>query len=63
MIANFIKNPALGNITIVNESEDSYNYRFSGKKDQSYYDMKTYIEEVISKFNNPIDKKTYILIF
>lgn len=63
MIANFIKNPASGNITIVNESEDSYDYRFSGKKDQSYYDMKTYIEEVISKFNNPIDKKTYILIF
>ncbi len=63
MIAGFLKDPASQNITVVNEAEDSYIYKFSGKKDESYYDMKNFIEETIAKYNNPIDKKTYILIF
>lgn len=63
MISEFLKDPAAQNITIVNESQDSYSYKFNGKKDESYYDMKSFIEETIAKFDNPIDKKTYILIF
>lgn len=63
MIADFVKDPAAKNITVVNEYEDSYDYKFSGKRDQAYNDMRTYIEGVIAKFNNPPDKKTYILVF
>ncbi|EJL68394.1 GLPGLI family protein [Chryseobacterium populi] len=62
-ISTFLKDPATQNIKLVNSYGDEFDYNFSGKKDNSYKDMNNYIIEILGKYNNPIDKKIYLLIF
>ncbi|WP_299182310.1 GLPGLI family protein [uncultured Chryseobacterium sp.] len=62
-IANFLKDPGAQNFKLVNSYGDEFKYNFSGQRDNSYKDMNSYIEEVHKKYNNPMDKKIYLLIF
>lgn len=62
-IANFLKDPGSQNFKLVNSYGDQFDYKFSGKRDNSYKDMNEYVKGVFEKYNNPIDKKIYILIF
>lgn len=61
-ISNFLKDPASKNIYLKNRFGDVFNYKYSGKKDKHYQSMNKYISEVHQKYNNPIDKTTYILV-
>ncbi|MEY8761315.1 GLPGLI family protein [Chryseobacterium tongliaoense] len=62
-ISNFLKDPGSQNFKLVNSYGDSYDYSFSGKKDKSYKDMNDSINGYLERYNNPIDKKIYLLIF
>ncbi|WP_449400430.1 hypothetical protein [Chryseobacterium wanjuense] len=62
-ISNFLKDPGSQNFKLVNSYGDEFDYNFSGKRDDSYKDMNDYVKGVVEKFNNPIDKKIYLLIF
>lgn len=61
-ITDFIKDPAGNNIKMVNSYGDSFNYVFEGKNSKSYKETSSYLSKAISKYNNPIDKKTIILL-
>jgi len=62
-ISNFLKEPGARSFTLQNNYGDQFDYNFSGQKDGSYKDMNDYVKGVFEKYNNPIDRKTYILIF
>ncbi len=62
-ISNFLKEPGARSFTLQNSYGDQFDYIFSGKKDRSYKDMNDYVQGVFEKYNNPVDRKTYILIF
>ncbi len=62
-IENFFKDPGSQNFKLINSYGDEFGYNFSGQKDRSYKDMNEYVKTVLDKFDNPIDKKIYLLIF
>jgi GLPGLI family protein len=62
-ISNFLKDPGSQNFKLVNSYGDSFDYNFSGKRDNSYKDMNEYVKGVFEKYNNPIDRKIDLLIF
>ena len=62
-ISNFLKEAGARSFTLQNSYGDQFDYNFSGQKDSSYKDMNEYVKGVFEKYNNPIDKKIYILIF
>lgn len=62
LIATFINDPAATDFVSVSDFGDSFDYKFKGKNSDSYKSMNTYMRKLISKYNNPIDKKTYIII-
>lgn len=63
MISEFIKDPGSHNIVIMVSENDRFDYEFSGQKDEAYKDMNNYVNDLISKYDNPIDKKTYLLVY
>ena len=62
-INNFIKDPAANDFLLINSFGDSYDYTFKGKNSEEYKSNKKFMVEIINKYNNPIDKKTHILVF
>jgi GLPGLI family protein len=62
-IQNFLKEPGIQNFKLFNNFGDSFTYTYSGEKDSSYKQMNQFIRKIFSKYDNPIDKKTYILVF
>lgn len=63
MISEFIKDPGSHNMVIMVSENDRFDYEFSGQKDEAYKDMNNYVNDLISKYDNPIDKKTYLLVY
>ena len=61
-ISKFIKDPAGENIQLTNDYNDVYEYEFKGKNSKSYISTTEMLRKRIQKYNNPIDKKTYIVI-
>lgn len=62
-IADFFVNPASNNIFFKNSYGDTFDYKYQGKKDESYYSTNSYILDLHRKYNNPIDKTTFILVY
>lgn len=62
-INDFIKDPAARSILLVNSFGDSYDYVFKGKSTEDYKNTNQFMRDIINKFNNPIDRKTFILVF
>jgi len=62
-INDFIKDPAARSILLVNSFGDGYDYVFKGKNTEDYRNTNQFMRDIINKFNNPIDRKTFILVF
>lgn len=62
-ISEFFKDPASKKLSLKNSYGDTFDYQPNGKKDENYRSTNTFIFETRQKYNNPIDKETYILVF
>ncbi len=62
-INDFIKDPAARSILLVNSFGDSYDYVFKGKSTEDYKNTNQFMKDIINKFNNPVDRKTFILVY
>jgi len=62
-ISEFFKDPASKKLSLKNSYGDTFDYQPNGKKDENYHSTNAFIFETLHKYNNPIDKETYILVF
>ena len=63
MISEFVKDPGSHNFRIMINENDSFDYQFDGEKGDAYKDMNKYVNDLLSRYDNPIDKKTFILVY
>ncbi|WP_082738296.1 GLPGLI family protein [Chryseobacterium sp. CCH4-E10] len=62
-ISEFFKDPASKKLSLKNSYGDTFDYQPNGKKDENYRSTNAFIFETHQKYNNPIDKETFILVF
>lgn len=62
-ISEFVKDPASKSFVGTNDYGDSYEYKYQGFNTESYINTAFFIRRIISNYNNPIDKKTFIVIY